>query len=595
MTDASSVRENTLRLEGDARARALMSSMERHNAAIIAKAVTDLSRAEAAKRAAAEEERRFHRAAKLDAALYAELELQRLATLPPKPSARQVRKAEQRRLKEELLGQAAPQPKQKYANMAVLSKGERERGRRKTEQRHAEELETARQQWLAVAREVWLEDELKRLAPLAEAAAAAGEAEVPEPTAADAERAIPYAIACREMTLDVLLRRDKGSLHAMTARERKEAHRARVRAQAEDEKRRADFLALDKKKMTKQMQEVYEQHQKRLLENQLKWAADKELNHALRRQNRVREIEQMIRFRSAWWMDRAFTCFYMGIPKLDAKGRTYAATDPETGKPLLATLARKPPGEKFYFHIRVGPESWWDYCPAWVPSHDVQIYTEQHARDLLHAHEKSAADPTHSPQQRAGLQQAEILLRNLVRNIAACEPTEAFVYRVEVECDGLRPGAIEGEPMGPKTEHLTGWCGAAEWTNLDKIVNEGGILRQAPLICMQCDGSILEKRAEHIKSCDRCPAQSFLCSKHCKLEHVKERHPDTAAAKRAGKKAANKAAKRAQKLEEAKAIQAAKDADEAAGAELQQLQLTRDPRMSDDDEEDEACPPLAQD
>ena len=94
--------------------------------------------------------------------------------------------------------------------------------------------------------------------------------------------------------------------------------------------------------------------------------------------------------------------------------------------------------------------------------------------------------------------------------------------------------------------------------------------------------------------CSSSSSRAARC-KHCKMEHIKERHPDTAAAKRAGKKAANKAAKRAQKLEEAKAIQAAKDADEAAGAELQQLQLTRDPRMSDDDEEDEACPPLAQD
>ena len=65
------------------------------------------------------------------------------------------------------------------------------------------------------------------------------------------------------------------------------------------------------------------------------------------------------------------------------------------------------------------------------------------------------------------------------------------------------------------------------------------------------------------------------------MEHIKERHPDTAAAKRAGKKAANKAAKRAQKLEEATAIQAAKDADEAAGEDDQQ-QLAN-PRMSDDE------------
>lgn len=461
---AATIRLKIAQLENDTVARSSTSADQRSMAAQIAKAHDDevALRKAVADTAAAAGLSNSH-ATKLNSALFVEAEIARRtfrATGSKASSGETVK------------------------GVPVRSKTEKEHQRRWIEKRHKKELEAARVKWLHDARVKWLE---------------AARVRRPDAMLSDAIAAITYDDAAKAITTNELSEETRANL---TDKEQKRALRERQERVAEEKKQRHEEHEAIVADMEPGERRVWEQTRRKLHDLQVRWhLATPPIDHNRRRADRLAACDQMVRFRSRWWHHQAQELYELGLPN-EADGA-------EAG-------SRHPGGEKVYYVITMPPESFMEFAYDWDPKQDTQVFPESHAIRLLHAHEASARDLRLTALQRAERKGAEELLRQLVRDLDACDPTESFVFRLAIKCDAWHPLAKPDTPGGSMLLHGQSTCHKDEQDNIPRIVNLGP-LRGPHQICGACDGYILVAD-DLIKSCDVCNGPYNLAVKAAKAK-----------------------------------------------------------------------------
>jgi hypothetical protein len=378
--------------------------------------------------------------------------------------------------------------------------------------------------------------------------------------------AITTEMAAKRVTLERILGMEEHVNKQMTDKERRQAMRAHHEQAAEFEAKQKERQAEELAKMPESVRQLHIAQQDKLLRLQIKWHKDG-VNHEQRRAQRVAMFDQMIRSRSKLFHEHSWWLVNNGAPVTDREGNLLPKLDPVTKKPVIDEATgkhvpmRHTPGQKVYIEFAVPPESFTEYAFEWLPAKDARVYTEAQARAQLESHERLVDDPTLSPFQRAQREEAVVLLRQLVDYLADCDPSTTFVYKLSVQCDGIRPGTGSGHALGPRMMYSLSTCGFNEQSNKKRIAARGPLQRFAK-VCAFCDGFILVAD-ELLKFCGTCRdtpgganksqcKHQYFCSKQCKQSHIVREHVDSQQAKRKRKRDNAKAAKQRRKEEDAR-------------------------------------------
>ena len=587
--EASSVRANVAKLERNTKTRKLLTPAEKTKVSALAKAIADISAAEKAQKLAAaarrkEEEEARQKDAEAAAAAEAETAEQRrkrkklarklrklsTRTTVPLPQDADAAKANmeavldslKRIVPQEISGRAAKFDAALFAeaelqrithvhkSAQVISKRDKEHNKRKLEQAHAALVEKERERWRVEARMAWIQAAYKQHK---------AEGKDP-PTMEDALEAVTNEMAERAVTLERILGMEKQS--QLTDKERRQEMRLRQEREAEYQKQEKERAAESFANMPEEVRKLHLAQQDKLARLQLKWNA-MDVNHEQRRAQRVETFDQMIRQRSRLWHEHVTWLMKHGAPITDKKGNLVPKTDPDTNKPLIdpetnqMVMARHAPGQKVYIAFTVPPESFTEYAYEWLPTKDARVYTEQQAIAELEEHEAYADNPKLSAFDRAQIEEAGALLRNVVRDLADSDPLTTFVFKLIVQCDAIRPTFGRGHQLGPRMISAVSTCHFNEQADKKRLAARG-LLKTFKKICAFCDGYILVAD-ELLKTCGTCRESDkvahkhqYFCCKPCKQSHVIKVHEKSQEAKRKRQRDLAKAAKQRKKAEQAR-------------------------------------------
>lgn len=501
---------------------------------------------------------------RIDPVMFAEAELQR-ATYTPSVSV----KAESATSKREV--KLAP-------NVAVLSKNEKWRKVNRVEEAHAQLLSDKRAEWLTNARMKWIaytrakriDDNKDQAAQYANRVAVSGNKDEPEPvpmvmpTIEEAVDMVPDRFAEEAVTLDTILGMSPETKVEMTEREINASKRAQAAKMAEAKAQQQASQEERLASMPEHVRNMHIKHQKRLIEMQTYWMTQEGLDHDARRAMRAAEFDQMIRQQSRKWHEHALWLYNNGAPVVDRNGDMVAVVDPVTKKPVIdpvtgkKTPMRHAAHQKVYIEFSVPPESFTENAREWLPAKDARVFTEAQAKQSLEEQEEHSDDPRMTVFEREQRAESVALIRKLVSHLEECDPQTMFVYKLAVQCDGIRPGAIGGHSLGPRMIFAVSSCGFNEQKHKDRIAALGP-LKERKQMCAFCDGYILVP-ASMFRVCGTCrenpktkvhaTKHQFFCSKPCKESHVARMHKDSKPAKRKQRKANLKARKLVQNEEE---------------------------------------------
>lgn len=311
------------------------------------------------------------------------------------------------------------------------------------------------------------------------------------------------------------------------------------------EKQQEEFKAKELARMGAEGKRQLARQQAKIAQLHVAWFSLTTATHEKRRQDRVRMLMQFVRFRSQHLFALAREQYENGVLKINSRTlrimpelvaeTKQAFVDPDTGFNRPARLSE--PHTPLYLEIECPAESQFEGDCNFIMNR-VKARSLPHLEKELEAHH--------------GVEAADGLLRDLIRQVKSYDPDDSFIVKLCVNCDSLRPD--------------TQACSRFAVFRVARFEDRGeenhakiaamGPLKVKPHVCGSCTGFILLDPARAGK-CGMCDAVPLFCSPACKRAHRRNVHgADNAMGRNKAQKRKLKAEARAKQEERKKAVAA---------------------------------------